>query len=259
MAVLDTIADHQAGWSVTANNLKTRIDRARWAIFGFSVLGALLAAIASQWTNPAGTAVSITSDPRTWIALCGALSLAAATFFTQRLLGKEHIAAWVRARAISEALKREAYKYAAGGTPYDQADRDAKLDSERQVIEGDGDDLLADYVRSAGKGSAPRQMLSHAEYISRRVDGQIAWYRKTAGKNQHTAKFLRRAEFWLALTATLITAIAPVTGKHTALYGHVFDIAALTAVLTTVASAVLGARRSISFRLSSDSVSFSGQ
>jgi hypothetical protein len=239
MAVLDTIADHQAGWSVTANNLKAHLDRARRAIFGFSVLGALLAAIASQWTTPAGTIASTWRDPRTWIALCGALSLAAATFFTQRLLGKEHVTAWVRSRAISEALKREAYKYAAGASPYDQADRDAKLDSERQKIEEDGDDLLADYIGNAGSGSVPREMLSHGEYMARRVDGQIAWFRKTGEKHQHTAKLLRRIEFWLALAATLITAIASVTGKHTAVYGYAFDIAALTAVLTTVAGAVL--------------------
>jgi SMODS and SLOG-associating 2TM effector domain 1/Protein of unknown function (DUF4231) len=239
MAVLDTIADHQSGWSVTANSLKARIDRARRTVFGFSVLGALLAAIASQWTNPAGTALSTWNDPRTWIALCGALSLAIATFFTQRLLGKEHVVAWVRARAISEALKCEAYKYTAGASPYDRADRDAKLDGERQKIEEDGDDLLTDYVRNAGRGSVPREMLSHDEYVARRLDGQIAWYRKTGGKLQQTAKLLRRVEFWLALAATLITAIASVTGKHTAVHGYVFDVAALTAVLTTVAGAVL--------------------
>jgi hypothetical protein len=233
MAVLDTIANCQAGWSVTANNLKARLENARWAVLGFSVLGALLAAIASQWTNPPDTA--IWSAPRTWIALCGAASLAAATFFTQRLLGAEHFTAWVRARAISEALKREAYKYAAGAFPYDQeADRDAKLDRERKKIETNGDDLLGDYVRKEGGGSAPRERLSPDEYIARRVDGQIDWYRRRGKEHQKSAKRLRQIEFGLALTATLITAAASVTGKHIG-----FDIAALTAVLTTIAGAVL--------------------
>lgn len=239
MSILDTIADHQAGWSATANNLKARIDRARRAVFGFSIVGALLAAVASQWGSPAGAEASTWSNPRTWIALCGALSLAAATFFTQRLLAKEHITAWVRARAISEALKGEAYKYATGVEPYDQSNRDGKLDAERQKIEQDGDDLLAHYVDDAGKGSVPRAPLSHDDYITRRVEDQIKWYRKTGAKYQYKARLLRRIEFWLALAATLITAIASVTDKHTAVYGFVFDIAALTAVLTTVAGAVL--------------------
>lgn len=146
----------------------------------------------------------------------------------------------MRARAISEALKREAYKYAAGASPYDQvADRDAKLESERQKIEEDGDDLLADYIRNEGGGSVPRGMLSHDQYIARRVDGQIKYYRKTGETLRHNSKRLRRIEFWLALAATLITAIASVTGKHTVVYGYIFDLAALTAVLTTIAGAVL--------------------
>jgi hypothetical protein len=240
MAALDMIADRQAGWSVTANKLKAGMDRARWAVFGFSVLGALLAAIASQWTNPPGAAVSGVNDPRTWIAIVGALSLATATFFTQRLLGKERVSAWVRARAISEVLKREAYKYAADAAPYDQpATADALLASERKKIEDDGDDLLPDYVTNAGAGSVPRKKLPQDEYKTRRVDAQINFYRTRATSYQGMVKVLRRTEFCLALAATLITALASVTGKATHLFGYSFDIAALTAVLTTIAGAVL--------------------
>jgi hypothetical protein len=53
------------------------------------------------------------------------------------------------------------------------------------------------------------------------------------------ATCLRRTEFGLALAATLITAIASVTGKSTHIFNIHFDIAAMTAVLTTVAGAVL--------------------
>jgi cytochrome c biogenesis protein CcdA len=46
-------------------------------------------------------------------------------------------------------------------------------------------------------------------------------------------------EFGLALVATLITAIASVTGKSIPAFGVGFDIAALTAVITTIAGALL--------------------
>jgi hypothetical protein len=78
--VLDTVADRQAGWSTTANKLKADIDRARWAVFLFSVLGALLATLASQFGPPGGATPSAAADPRTWLAIAGALSLATATF-----------------------------------------------------------------------------------------------------------------------------------------------------------------------------------
>ena len=239
MAALDTIADRQAGWSVTANNLKAGVDRARWAVFGFSVLGALLATLASQLGPPAGGTGGVASDPRTWLAILGALSLATATFFTQRLLGQEHVTGWVRARAISEALKREAYKFAAAAAPYDQANAEALLDVERGKIEADGDDLLESLATNPGPGSVPRSMLTPQQYVERRVDGQIKYYKEHAESYRKTATWLRRAEFGLALAATLITAIASVTGKSTHIFGVGFDIAALTAVLTTVAGAVL--------------------
>lgn len=244
MAGLDTIADRQAGWSATANALKARLDHARWAVFIFSVLGALLAALASQLGPPsaAGHAAgngAYLADPRTWLAIAGALSLATATFFTQRLLGQTHVSNWVRARAISEALKREAYKYAAGAAPYDQGNADDLLKQEREKIEDDGDDLLGSMVEPVGQGSLPRSKLTLPEYIEKRVDGQIKFYKTRAGSYWTTAMWLRRTEFGLALAATLITAIASVTGKATYIFGAQFDIAALTAVLTTVAGAVL--------------------
>lgn len=239
MAVLDTIADRQSSWSVTANKLKAEIDRARWAVFIFSVLGALLATLASQLSPPGGATPNVAADPRTWLAIAGALSLATATFFTQRLLGQEHIAGWVRARAISEALKREAYKFAAGATPYDQPNAESLLNAERQKIEDDGDDLIAMLVTNPGTGSVPRATLTPQQYVSRRIDGQIEFYKKRAGTYRTTATRLRRTEFGLALAATLITTVASVTGKSTYIFGIQFDIAALTAVLTTVAGAVL--------------------
>jgi len=253
MAVLDTIADRQAEWSVTANGLKSVIDRARWSVFVFSVLGALLAALASQLGAPAGgTGGSLaggtggtpaagtggfTFDLRTCFAMTGAASLVIATFFTQRLLGQEHVTGWVRARAISEALKREAYKFAAGAAPYDQANSEPLLDAERQKIEADGDDLLGSLATNPGRGSVPRSKLTPQQYVEKRVDKEIEYYKDHAERYRKWATRLRQAEFGLALAATLITAIASVTGNH--IFGFVFDIAALTAVLTTVAGAVL--------------------
>jgi hypothetical protein len=203
------------------------------------VLGALLAALASQLNAPERAAGGVASDPRSWFAIAGALSLAIATFFTGRLLGQEHVAAWARARAISEALKREAYKFAAGAAPYDQPNAESLFNAEREKIEADGDDLIAMLVTAPGPGSLPRTTLTPRQYVEHRVDGQIDFYKKRATAHRTAATWLRRAEFALALAATLITAVASVTGKSTYIFGIQFDIAALTAVLTTIAGAVL--------------------
>src|SRR6476661_2845770 len=101
MTVLTETADRQALWSTTAGTLKRRVETARWLTFGFSILGALLAAIASQLNDP----------PRLYFAIAGAVVLAVVSFVTSRLLGSTQITSWLRARTASEALKREAYRY----------------------------------------------------------------------------------------------------------------------------------------------------
>ncbi|MGY3440232.1 MULTISPECIES: DUF4231 domain-containing protein [unclassified Bradyrhizobium] len=232
MAILETIANRQAQWSETANQLKSTIDRARKSAFALSSLGAILAAVASQLPDH-------TTAPRTTVAIAGAVSLALATFFTQRLLGADRISAWVRVRAISERLKREAYRFAASAAPYDDPARaDALLDEEGRKIEADGEDLLPQLVRAAKQGSVPRASLEQDEYIKQRVQGPIAWFTERADSNQVVASWLRRVEFALAALATLLTAIAGVEAKPV-IAGVPFDIVAFTAVLTTLGGAVL--------------------
>jgi hypothetical protein len=229
MAALTETADRQSLWSSTADVLKRRVEIARWVTFTFSILGALLAAIASQLNDP----------PRMYFAIAGAVLLAVVSFVTSRLLGGAQITNWLRARTASEALKREAYKFAACVTPYDDPiKRDAALNSERERIERDVDDLLASALSSAKAGSAPRNKLSRDEYIAGRVRQQIdRFYLPRANANKKIAVSLRWVEFSLALAATIITAMVGVAGKE--LFGIKFDFVALTAVLTTIAGAVL--------------------
>ncbi|MGE5780929.1 MAG: DUF4231 domain-containing protein, partial [Hyphomicrobiales bacterium] len=208
---------------------KRRVEIARWVTFAFSILGALLAAIASQLNDP----------PRMYFAIAGAVLLAAVSFVTSTLLGGLQITNWLRARTASEALKREAYKYATSVTPYDDPlKRDAALNMERERIERDVDDLLASAVSSAKAGSAPRDKLSRDEYLADRVREQIdRYYLPRANANKKIAVRLRWVEFSLAMAATIFTANVGVAGKE--LFGIKFDFVALTAVLTTIGGAVL--------------------
>jgi Zn-dependent protease with chaperone function len=240
MTALDTVADRQAQWSKTANSMKSMIDKARWWVFLLSALGAVLAAVASQLAGGNSAATVALDNPRAWVAITATVCLAFATFFTQRLLGADHVTAWVRARAIAERLKREAYKFAARAAPYDNADPakcDSALNDERAKIEVDGDDLVQHLVQGAGPGSAPRTTISDADYLQKRVVGQMKWYNEKSDTFAAMTKRLRVIELILAAAATLITAIAGIAGKS--ILGIPFDAAAFTAVLTTLAGAVL--------------------
>jgi hypothetical protein len=65
---------------------KRRVKIARWMTFAFSILGALLAAIATQFVNP----------PSEHFAVGGAVFLAVVSFVTWRLLGKPQFTNWLR-------------------------------------------------------------------------------------------------------------------------------------------------------------------
>jgi hypothetical protein len=75
-------------------------------------------------------------------------------------------------------------------------------------------------------------------YVAGRVREQIErYYLPRADANKRIAVSLRWTEFSLALAATIITAMVGVAGNE--LFGIKFDFVALTAVLTTIAGAVL--------------------
>ncbi|MCA1456978.1 DUF4231 domain-containing protein [Bradyrhizobium sp. BRP22] len=229
MIALTETADRQLVWSKTAGALKKNVDLARWSTFLLSILGALLTTIAGQLDQP---------RPRLYLAIAGAVVLAIMTFLSSRLLSGTQVTDWIRARAASEALKREAYKYAARAAPYeDPMKRDAVLNDERDRIEQDVDDLAGLQVATAEPSTLPLEDLTRAEYLKRRVREQISYYHDKAGASRHVAKIMRWSEFMLALAATVITAGVGIAGKE--VFGVKFDFVTITAVLTTITGAIL--------------------
>jgi SMODS and SLOG-associating 2TM effector domain 1/Protein of unknown function (DUF4231) len=230
------VADRAVTWPETADRLKHRLDLIRWIVFGLSIAGAPAGAIASQLSS-GGSTTSIHSV----FAAIGTVFLATGTFVSSRFLRDNDLRAWVRARAAAEALKREAFKYAVRAKPYDDAVRaDQSLIAEREKIENNVEDLADRAVIPTRPGSSPRHRLTKQQYREQRIENQInAFYRPKADRYRNIASRLRAIEFTLALTATIITALAGVVGKSIPIGAERFDLAALTAVLTTVSGTIL--------------------
>jgi hypothetical protein len=215
---LTETADRQSLWSNTASVLKKRVEVARWMKVWFLILGALLAAVASQFNDPL----------RMYFALAGAVLLAVS--FATSLRGLQ-LTNWRRAHMTSEALKREAYKYAVRATPYeDPLKRDGILNLERERIEGDVKDLVALAVSNGKASSAPREEISRDGYVASRVGAQIE--RADANINKNNKIFVSLRSVYLA--AIIVTIMVGLAGKE--LFGIKFDFIALTAVLTTSAA-----------------------
>ncbi len=224
---LTAVAESQGQWSATANAMKESFERTRFLVFVLSTLAALAAAISSQQAE--GTT-------RTTFAMFSTVCMGVVSFLSARLLDSRHSQGWVRARAASEALKREGYRYAAQAAPYDSdASRGALLRGEAQKIEADVDDLIG-ARRPSGKSSMPTELISAADYVAKRVQNQIAYYEDGANKCQASAQKFRGIEFILALATAVLTALVGILSKK--LIGE-FDLVALTAVLTTLSGAIL--------------------
>lgn len=225
---LELVAQRQTEWSATANALKQMLDKTRWTTFGLSIAGALLTTVAAQNTG----------DLRWWLAMAGAAVLATGTFLTSRLMGGSHTADWVRARGASEALKREGYKFAARAKPYDDdATRVDLLNTERGKIEDAVLDLIDKQVEPKTPGSMPTADIDPGTYVALRITKQCNdFFKPKAEDYRRLAEKLGWAEFALALTATVITAVVGSVDKNS-LPGH-FDFVALAAVLTTIGGAI---------------------
>jgi SMODS and SLOG-associating 2TM effector domain 1/Protein of unknown function (DUF4231) len=230
---LKATRESQQNWSATADALKARYEKMRKICFELSIGAALMAAMASQLPDAARAGAV-----RLGLATTSAAFLAIVGFLTTRFLSGQNASNWIRARAASEALKRAAYTYAVQAAPYDNAaDRSEKLAADRQALEAQVDNLLSEQVRGT-EGITPRENIPAAEYITKRVEDQKAYYEKRAGESRATARTLRGIELILALVAAVITGIVGAYGK-TNIAGVPFDFVALTGVLTTLSGAIL--------------------
>lgn len=229
--VLQLASQSQGRWSATATSLKRSYDRMRLGTFVLSILGALAAALASQWHQPA-VHNALTALSVAMLGVSGVLSA--------RFLRPNNATRWARARGASEALKRAAYQCATQAAPYDDpATREAQLRAEVNKVETDVDDLL-DVQAPAHDGTSPSAPITAPEYLATRVGNAIQWYEASATMRQKSARRLRAVELLLALASTIISAMAGALPKEVlAGWTAGVDLAAMVAVITTISGTVM--------------------
>ena len=213
----------QRQWSRAASRLKRGIIFWRSTALAFSILGAVLATVATQ--------VGLKSGLGQGLSLASALALAVVPIIREVKLSKDGIETWTRARSASEGLKAEVYLYITRTPPYDGADRDVQLTDHADKIKRDVDDIAG---HTLGLPDADKQLPAVNDvgsYLASRVQPQIdEYYRPSAVRQQQRLTLFRSIEFALSLTAVLLSAIAATT--------HVGGVSAWVAVVTTVAAAI---------------------
>jgi hypothetical protein len=208
-------------WSLAAQGARTRLDRWRWWNLALLVLGAVAGAVAAQPDLPTPVA--------TGFAIAAAVVLAVAGLIQANLLNKDQTARWTKARAASEALQAEVYRYLAGVAPYDGADRGDVLESRQAEVRRRTEDLLVDQQRTESDGRPLPALHDIGTYVTRRAQGQADWHRRKTGEHLRKARNLRICQIAATGTGVVLSAL---TGFVPSLH-----LTTWTAALATIAAA----------------------
>jgi hypothetical protein len=197
---VESVWRHHRKWSQAAASAQRHVRRWRRRNLLLVGLGAVAGALAAQtsWLPAAATTVS---------GLTSAVVLALAGIIQQRLLGPGHVARWTSARAASEALKAEVYRYLAGVAPYADADRTRRLSEQLDAVQSRSREFLVDFQLSPDDERPMPEVADVEGYITLRAQQQAAWHADKVAEHARAAKRLRAGETTATMSAAVLAAI----------------------------------------------------
>jgi SMODS and SLOG-associating 2TM effector domain 1/Protein of unknown function (DUF4231) len=210
-------------WSWVADGARAHLDR--WRLVNLTLLaaGALGGALATQvaW---------LPSAARVACGVVGAAFLALAGVVQQWLLGREWVMRWTTARAASEAIKAETFRYLAGVEPYADAHRDAELIRHLREIHERSADFALDFDRATPDGTPLPDVHDLSGYVTMRAREQQLWHHGRVADHHAKARRLRRMELATTLAAAVLAAVAGAL--------RLPDLSAWVGVTTTFGAAI---------------------
>jgi hypothetical protein len=219
--VLNAVWRGHRQWSKAAGAAQQSLNRWRMSNLALLVLGAFLAAFAAQtWLVSAAAAA---------LAAASAALLAAAGFVQASMLTSENTSRWTGARAASEALKAETYRYLAGVKPYAAADRAERLQAQFDTVQTRSKDLLVQQQLAGADDRGLPPVRTFESYRKERAQGQADWHRGKIAEHISTARKLRLCQLGATAAGAVLAGVAgALPGAH---------LAAWTAAATTIAAA----------------------
>lgn len=226
-AGLQRVWQTQQQFSAIASNLGRRLRQARLLNLGLLVAGALLGAISTlSW---------LAGSPSQWLSGAAAVALAIAGFIQAHALKKDQTESWIAARATSESLKADVFRFLARVQPYTGADRLELLNHALTKVREQQASLLAGHPSpSTGSRPAPR-VDDFTTYVSVRAQKQADWHRTRSRAYGRRSRRLRGLQLVVTLIGAVLTGIAAV---QPTLAPPALTLSSWTAAATTIAAAL---------------------
>jgi len=220
--VLNLVWRYYQQWSKAASTAQNTLNQWRRANLTLLVLGAIAAAVAAQSWLTSGWMAATAATSAVFLALAGLIQ--------RRALTSDDTARWTGARAASEALKAEAYRYLVKVQPYAGTDRAEQLKAQLDVIQDRARTLLVEQqVVPAGDRPLP-EMRTFPQYLTDRAQDQADWHRKKVAEHARKARTLHIWQLAATAAGAVLAAVAgALPGSH---------LSAWTAAATTVAAAI---------------------
>jgi hypothetical protein len=219
--VLHKVWQTHREWSTAADAAEKSLVRWRLSNLALLVLGAVAAAFAAQTWLVSAAAVGL--------AATSAALLTAAGFIQGNMITSEATPRWTDARAASEALKAETYRYLAGVNPYAGPDRGKQLQAQLDAVQTRNKDLLIQQQLAVVRDGSLPAAATFGQYIEQRAQEQATWHRDKIDEHRKKARALRQWQLGATIAGAVLAAIAGVLpGAH---------LAAWTAAATTIAAA----------------------
>jgi diadenosine tetraphosphatase ApaH/serine/threonine PP2A family protein phosphatase len=209
-------------WSVSAGAARARLDRWRLWNLGLLVLGAVAGAFAAQTWLASGAVRGF--------AILAAVALAVAGWLQANALNDKHTLRWTQARAASEALKAEVYRYRIRVVPYSGADRAQVLQAQLGVVQGRvPQELLVDQQLAPSDDRPLPEVRTFDDYVTKRAQEQMAWHRNKIAEHEGQAKVFRSWQLAATLAGVVLSAISGFVPE--------WRLTTWTAAATTIAAA----------------------
>jgi len=223
----------QAVWSEAANQLGTDLSQWRFRAAVAGVVGAVCETLAGSLANVAAAPLWLGAG----VALLGAVILALVPYIAKTRVSKDQARQWVRARAASEALKSEIYRFLVGAPPYGENHDANQFNTKREEILK----RVTDLNEKAAQVDPPHRdrplSLTYDGYLKERLDGQIDGYYLPQGRaNALKSRQIHQLEFGLGVLAVIMGALVsagPAVGLP-----WLAGLGGWVAVVTTASAAV---------------------
>jgi hypothetical protein len=212
-------------WSAAADAGQMSLNR--WRLWNLSllVLGGIAAAFAAAFADQPWLVSGVVAA----LVAISAASLTAAGFIQWSMLTGDNTSLWTRARAASEALKAETYRFLAKVKPYRGADRAERLQAHLDTVQARAKDLLVQQQLAAADGGNLPSVSTFQSYVTDRAQGQAFWHRAKIEQHMRQARILRAYQLAATAIGAMLAAIAGALPE--------VDLAAWTAAATTIAAA----------------------